>query len=120
MKYCFLLITVFTISTKSFSQTKIDANTVAQHVGDSIIVEGKITDTSYSQTYGAKVLQIVQPNGGSFDVLIKNENRNNFQYLGQIDVFNKNVRIIGKIISLGGRNRIYVTKGQQLAVILGE
>lgn len=120
MKRLSLALALLIISAKSFSQTKIDANTVPQHIGDSVIVEGKITDTSYSQTYGAKIFQIAQRNGGTFDVLVKNENRNNFQSLNLVDVFNKNARIIGKIIALGGRNRIYVTTSSQFVIILGE
>lgn len=120
MKYCICFFFLFLIAFKGFSQTRIDITEVSKHVGDSVLVVGKVSDTSYSQADGVKVLRIVQPNGGSFDVLIKNENRNNFQFLSQNDVFNKYVRIVGKIIVSNGRNRIYVTSGNQLAIVLGE
>jgi predicted amino acid-binding ACT domain protein len=120
MKYSFFIIALFAISFTSFSQTRIDISQVSQHVGDSILVMGNVSDTSYSQIEAATVLQIAQPNGGSFDVVVKTQNRNNFQYLFQNNLINKYVRVVGKVTSSGGRNKIYVTTGDQLVMILGQ
>lgn len=119
MRYIALTLLVAAISSKSFSQTKIDVSELSAHIGDSVVVFGKVSDTTYSSTYGATVFHIAQPGGGTFDVLIKSENRGNFKF-PSLNLANNYVRIIGKITSAAGRNQIYVTAGQQLAVVLGE
>lgn len=120
MKYCLLFLSVCFLSIKGLAQTSIDISTISQHIGDSVIVIGQVSDTSYSQTLGAKILKIAQPGGGSFDVVIRDENRSSFQVLTQMNVFNKYARITGKITSSAGRNQIYVKAPPQLAIILGE
>lgn len=120
MKTCFILVPLLFFGISSFSQTAISLKDIPKHVGDSVVVTGKVVGVSNNQEDGSIVYQIGQSPDPSFSVLINHQNQTDFPLLLQKNLLEKEVRVTGVVRLYNSNLRIVVSQERQLVEILGQ
>ena len=106
--------------TTVYSQKTIQLKDAGQHIGDSVIVEGRIMDTRYFES--ANNAPALFNMGGKFPnqlltLVIYGSDRKNFKDAPEIFYKEKNVVVKGKIEEYKGKPQIIVRSPDQIAVI---
>ena len=114
---CFFALVAYTTV---YSQKAIELKDAAQHIGDSVIVEGRIMDTRYFES--ASNAPALFNMGGKFPnqlltLVIYGADRKNFKDAPEIFYKEKNVVVKGKIEEYKGKPQIIVRVPEQIEVV---
>jgi hypothetical protein len=99
MKYIFFIITVF-FSIGAFSQTNIKLEDAKNHIGDSVIVCGKVSDAAFVETMenSPTFLNLGAPYPDQLlNLVIWKDQRDQYSPAPENQYVNKNVCVTGKI-----------------------
>jgi micrococcal nuclease len=114
---CLLALVAYT---SVYSQKAIELKDAAHHIGDSVIVEGRIMDTRYFES--ASKAPALFNMGGKFPnqlltLVIYGADRKNFKDAPEIFYKEKNVIVKGKIEEYKGKPQIIVKSPDQIEII---
>jgi len=114
----FLTLVFLFLSVSSFSQTKLKLSEVSSHIGDSVIVEGKVTDVRYDIDSGATYLNLGGTNSkNSVTVVILGTDRDKFTVMPETAYKNKSVRVNGRVLGNSESPQIIVHDPVQIILV---
>ena len=108
------------ISISSFSQMKVKLTEVTDHIGDSVMVEGKVTDIKSLENVGSSATYITVGGANSKNsvtVVISGVDRYKFSVKPEEAYKNKSIRITGKVLSNNGKPEIVVHDPAQIVLV---
>jgi hypothetical protein len=118
MKYILLVIALF-FSAIAFSQTTIKLEDVANHIGDSVIVCGKVADAAFVETMenGPTFLNLGAPYPDQLlNLIIWEDQRGQYDPAPEKLYVNKNVCATGKIEIINNIPQIVIYNKRQLKI----
>lgn len=118
MKCIFLVITLF-FSVIAFSQTAVKLEDAAKHVGDSVIVCGKVADAAFVETMenSPTFLNLGAPYPDQLlNLIIWKDQRDQYDPVPEMFYVNKNVCVTGKIELINDIPQIVIYSKSQLKV----
>ncbi len=110
-----IVLTAFSVS----AQSKINLEEVAQHMGDSVRVCGKVFGTRFLENSNGRPTLINM--GGAYPnelltVVIYGDDREKFAGKPEEICNNKNICVTGRIVTFKGKAQIIITAPEQLVI----
>ena len=116
---CMLVITVLFFSFNTFSQTTIKLEDAANHIGDSVIVCGKIADAAFVETMdnSPTFLNLGEPYPNQLlNLVIWKDQRKDYDPAPEKLYVNKNVCVTGKIEMINDFPEMVIYNKRQIKI----